>query len=200
MTPHEPPPLAALQMLVSGPCLEQALSGNRSPIRRIARPLRVSEAVQKMQPRSASPTPRKERGGMTITVHEEVVQGSTEWAAMRCGLLTASEMHLIVTSTLKAASNDKERSHLYELLAQRITQYVEPSYVSDAMLRGVDDEIEAVNLYSRNYAPAYQVGFITNDRWGFTLGYSPDSLVGNDGQIECKSRKQKYRSCNTCKI
>jgi len=37
------------------------------------------------------------------------------------------------------------------------------------------------------------VGFITNDRWGFTLGYSPDGLVGEHGLIECKSRRQKYQ-------
>jgi hypothetical protein len=37
------------------------------------------------------------------------------------------------------------------------------------------------------------VGFITNDKWGFTIGYSPDGLVGDHGQIECKSRNQKLQ-------
>lgn len=128
-----------------------------------------------------------------IKYHEEVTQGSEEWAAMRCGLLTASEMKLIVTPTLKAASNDKERAHLYELLAQRITGYVEPSYISDDMLRGMEDEVEARLQYAKHYAPVTEVGFITNDKWGFTLGYSPDGLIGNDGLIECKSRGQKHQ-------
>lgn len=130
---------------------------------------------------------------MTIIYHKEMVQGSEEWAAARCGLLTASEMHLIVTPTLKAASNDKERGHLYELLAQRITRYVEPSYVSDSMLRGMDDEVEALEVYAKHYAKIERVGFVTNDKWGFTIGYSPDCLVGKDGQVECKSRNQKYQ-------
>ncbi len=130
---------------------------------------------------------------MTITYHKAMVQGSDEWFAARCGLLTASEMHLIVTPTLKPASNDKERAHLYEMLAQRITKYVEPSYVSDAMLRGHQDEIDASELYAKTYAPVERVGFITNDKWGFTIGYSPDGLVGTDGLIECKSRNQKYQ-------
>jgi predicted phage-related endonuclease len=121
------------------------------------------------------------------------VQGSEEWLAARCGLLTASEMHLIVTPTLKAASNEKERSHLYELLAQRITGYVEPRYISDDMLRGMDEEITAIDLYAKEYNPVTHVGFITNDKWGFTIGYSPDALVGNDGLVECKSRRQKYQ-------
>lgn len=132
---------------------------------------------------------------MTPT-HHAVTQGTQEWLALRCGMLTASEMHLILTPTLKQANNDKSRSHLYELLAQRITQYVEPHYISDDMLRGHDDEIRARELYAAEYTtdgPVTQVGFITNDRWGFTIGYSPDALVGSDGQLECKSRRQKYQ-------
>lgn len=132
-------------------------------------------------------------GSVSIVIHAEMVQGSQEWAAARCGLLTASEMHLIVTPTLKAASNDKERGHLFELLGQRITKHVEPRYVGDQMLRGMDDEIEALDVYDKNYAPVKRVGFITNDKWGFTIGYSPDALVGDDGQVECKSRNQKYQ-------
>ena len=130
---------------------------------------------------------------MTITYHTDLIQGSEEWAAARCGRLTASEMKLIVTPTLKMASNDKERAHLYELLAQRITGYVEPAYVSDDMLRGKDEEIDARDAYSAKYAPVTETGFVTNDRWGFTIGYSPDGLVGDDGQIECKSRRQKFQ-------
>ncbi len=130
---------------------------------------------------------------MTITYHKAMTQGSEEWFAARCGLLTASEMHLIITATLKAANNDKQRAHLYELLAQRITKYVEPSYVSDAMLRGHQDEIDAVELYAKTYARIERIGFMTNDKWGFSIGYSPDALVGETGLVECKSRSQKYQ-------
>lgn len=130
---------------------------------------------------------------MTIIYHPEVTQGSDEWLAMRCGLLTASEMKHVITPTLKAANNDKTRAHLYELLAQRVTKYVEPMYVGDDMLRGQEDEFYARQVYTEHYAPVEQVGFITNDRWGFTIGYSPDGLVGKDGLIEIKSRRQKYQ-------
>lgn len=130
---------------------------------------------------------------MTIIYHPEVTQGSDEWLAMRCGLLTASEMKHVITPTLKAANNDKTRAHIYELLAQRITRYVEPMYVSDDMLRGVEDEFYARQAYAEHHAPVEQVGFVTNDRWGFTIGYSPDGLVGKDGLIEIKSRRQKYQ-------
>ena len=130
---------------------------------------------------------------MTITYHDQVYQGSEEWLALRCGLLTASEMKLVITPTLKVAGNDKTRAHLYELLAQRISQHVEPQYVSDDMLRGQTEEVEARILYAERYAPVTECGFITNDKWGFVIGYSPDGLVNDDGLIEAKSRRQKYQ-------
>jgi hypothetical protein len=108
-------------------------------------------------------------------------------------------MKLIITpKTMSYASNDKERTHLYELLAQRITGYVEPNYINDDMLRGMADEVDARLLYAKNYAPVTEVGFITNDIWGFTIGYSPDGLVGEDGLIEVKSRRQKYQIETIC--
>ena len=130
---------------------------------------------------------------MGVEYHRDLIQGTDEWHEARRGLLTASEVKLILTPTLKMASNDKERNHLWELAAQRISQYVEPTYVGDAMMRGWDDEIEARELYAKHYAPVEEVGFITNDKWGFKLGYSPDGLVRDNGLIECKSRKQKFQ-------
>ncbi len=131
---------------------------------------------------------------MTITYHDDLIQGSDEWHAARCGLLTASEMKLLLTpKTMKLASNEKVRQHVWELAAQRISRYVEPTYIGDAMLRGHEDEITARDIYSDRIAPVRECGFVTNDRWGFTLGCSPDGLVGDDGMIECKSRIQKYQ-------
>ena len=128
---------------------------------------------------------------MTITYHENVEQGSDEWLALRCGLLTASEIKLILTPTLKSAANDKSRAHVMEITSQRISNYVEPSYISDDMMRGIDAEVYAREHYEREYAPVQQVGFVTNDDLGFTVGYSPDGLIGEDGLWECKGPRQK---------
>lgn len=131
---------------------------------------------------------------MTITYHEDLVQGSDEWLQARCGLLTASEFSLLLTpKTLKSADNPKSRAHCWEIAAQRITGYVEPHYISDAMLRGHEDEILARAAYDKHFAEVREVGFVTNSKWGFTLGCSPDGLVGDDGMIECKSRGQKFQ-------
>jgi hypothetical protein len=125
---------------------------------------------------------------MTIVYHPEVEQGSDLWMSLRTGILTASEMKLIVTP--KKLEIVKNPSHLYEILSQRISGYVEPHYINDDMIRGHEDEVEAKIKYAENYAPVTDTGFITNDKFGFTIGYSPDGLVGDGGAIECKSRNQ----------
>lgn len=128
-----------------------------------------------------------------ITYHDNFIQGDEDWLRARLGILTASEMKLCITPTLKIADNDKTRSHVFELLFQRMTGFIEPQYVSDAMLRGQEDEVYARAAYEEHCAPVKEVGFITNDRFGFTIGYSPDGLVGDDGLIEVKSRAGKYQ-------
>lgn len=92
-----------------------------------------------------------------IKYHDDLIQGSDEWHAARCGLITASEMRLLLTPTLKIANNDKTRAHVYEIAAQRITGYTEPSYIGDDMLRGWEDEITARDLYSQHRAEVTEV-------------------------------------------
>lgn len=130
---------------------------------------------------------------MTVTYYDDLEQGSDEWLAARCGLMTCSELNLILTPTLKVANNAKTRSHAYELAAQRISRYVEPTYISDAMMRGWTDEIKAKEKYSEHRVPVTEVGGVLRDFGSFQLWCSPDGLVGDDGGVECKSRNQKYQ-------
>jgi YqaJ-like viral recombinase domain len=136
---------------------------------------------------------------MTAIYHHDLIQGEEPWRAARRGLLTASEMDLIITpAKLQVADNEKTRLHLYDLLAQRITGHVEPGYESFDMARGKEEEIWARIAYAENYAPVEECGFITNefpldDQLTFRLGYSPDGLVGDDGLIEAKSRMPKHQ-------
>jgi hypothetical protein len=126
-------------------------------------------------------------------VYHDVAQGSQEWLDLRRGKLTASEMSRIITPKLKVADNQDSRAHVFEIAAQRISGFVEEGFISYDMMRGHEEEVDARDHYTRHYAPVEHVGFITNDRWGFTLGYSPDGLVGEIGLIEAKSRKQKFQ-------
>jgi hypothetical protein len=77
------------------------------------------------------------------------------------------------------------------LAAERITGWTEETFVSADMWRGIEDEPRARAEYARRYSAVQECGFITEDKWGYTIGYSPDGLVGDDGLIEIKSRRPK---------
>jgi hypothetical protein len=129
---------------------------------------------------------------MTI-YHHNIEQGTPEWHDLRRGVLTSTAIRTLITPTGKLAENDKTRAHVYEVAAQRITGRTEDSYTSFDMMRGHVEEILARDLYSLTYEPVTECGFITNDSLGFTVGYSPDGLVGDDGLIEIKSAKAKIQ-------
>jgi len=128
-----------------------------------------------------------------IKYHYDIEQGTPEWHDLRRGVLTSTAIKTLITPTGKLADNDKTRAHVYEVAAQRITGRTEDTYLSFDMMRGHTEEILARDLYARHYAPVNECGFITNDKLGFLVGYSPDSLVGEDGLIEIKSAKAKIQ-------
>lgn len=131
---------------------------------------------------------------MSTPIFHDCVQCTDEWHAARCGVITSSRISLLLTPTGKIADNDTSRAHVYELAAQRVTRYTEPTYTSDDMMRGLEDEPRAIALYSEKYAPVTRVGFVTREvAPGVIIGCSPDGMVGDNGQIECKSRRQKYQ-------
>ena len=129
---------------------------------------------------------------MSLIELPDLIQGSDEWLEARRGMVTASVVgKLITTKTVKPADNDYSRALTAQLVAERITGYVDPVFVSDDMLRGHEDEPRARDLYSEKYAPARESGFLIRDFGSFRIGYSPDGLVGDDGLIEVKSPRAK---------
>ena len=129
---------------------------------------------------------------MSTDVRSDLIQGSEAWLDARRGIVTASVVgQLITAKSVKPASNDYSRALTTTLVAERITGWTDPVYVSDDMMRGNMDEPLARDLYSRHYAPMVEVGFMVRDDWGWRLGYSSDGLVGDDGLIEVKSRRPK---------
>lgn len=128
---------------------------------------------------------------MGLTIFPDLVQGTEEWRAARCGIVTASEVGKLLTSTLQVADNETSRGLALTLTAERITGHVEPGPMSSDMWRGIDDEPRAREVYAAHYAPVDELGLMVRDDWGFAIGYSPDGTVGDDGLIECKSRLPK---------
>jgi hypothetical protein len=130
---------------------------------------------------------------MSLEVFTELLQGSDEWLAARCGIVTASVVGRLVTPTLKTANNDTSRGLTMTLAAERITGHVEPVQPSRAMERGTLDEPYARAKYSEHHAPVTELGFMVRQFDGFKIGFSPDGLVNEDGLIEIKSRAQKIQ-------
>lgn len=129
---------------------------------------------------------------MSLHVYPEIEQRSEEWHAQRLGMVTASAVGQLITGkTLAVASNDYSRGLTAILVAERITGYSDPTFVNSDMLRGIEDEPRAIEVYSRHFAEVETCGFMVRDDWGFSLGYSPDGLVGKNGLVEIKSRRQK---------
>lgn len=124
-----------------------------------------------------------------LKIYADLEQGTEEWHRARCGVLTASLIGKLLTDTCSGIAKSKTAERIIlDILSQRINGIGDEGFQTFAMQRGHEDEMEAKILYSQHVAPVSEVGFMTNDKWGFTLGYSPDGLVGEDGLIECKSR------------
>lgn len=108
-------------------------------------------------------------------------QRSEEWFAIRCGKPTASSFDKIVTA--KGEPSKQSQKYLYKTAGEHIAGIAEETYQSAAMLRGIELEEEARNLYEMiTGREITQVGFCVEDG----CGCSPDGLVGDDGMIEIK--------------
>lgn len=89
------------------------------------------------------------------------------------------------------ADNDTSRGLTAALVAERIAGFTEDGPMTSDMWRGVECEPIARDYYSEHYAPVTETGFMVRDDWGFSIGYSPDGLVGDDGLIEVKAPRAK---------
>lgn len=128
---------------------------------------------------------------MTLHVFPDVVQRSEEWFAQRRGIVTASTVGKLLTPTLKVADNEVSRGVTASLVAERITGWTEETPMTPDMWRGVEHEPFARDVYAENNAPVTEVGFMRREEDTWTLGYSPDGLIGDDGLLEIKCPRAK---------
>lgn len=124
---------------------------------------------------------------MTLTIFERMEQSSPEWLEARRGIVTASTVGKLLTSTGKVASNDTSRALTETLIAERITGRVEYTHPTRDMQRGTLLEPEARRIYAEHHGPVEEIGFMRWDEGDLSLGYSPDGIAG-EGLIEVKSR------------
>lgn len=127
-----------------------------------------------------------------LHIYPDLEQGTKEWHDQRRGMVTSSALGTLITAkTIKTAGNVHSRALTALLVAERITGHTDETYLGYDMERGWDDEPRAVEKYAKHNAPVQTVGFMVRDDYGFSVGFSPDGLVGDDGLIEVKSRRQK---------
>ena len=129
---------------------------------------------------------------MRRKVYRELIQGSDEWLDARAGLVTASTVGKLLTSTGKVANNDTARSLTDTLVAERLTGRVEYVHPTRDMARGTILEDTSRELYADlTGTEVDQIGFARIDTDTYSLGASPDGLIGPDGGWESKSPKAK---------
>jgi YqaJ-like viral recombinase domain len=112
-------------------------------------------------------------------------QGSDEWYEVRRGIVTASEFGTLLMQGRGGGDSKTRRTYMLKLMGERLTGDPMYRYSNDHMERGHDQEPAARELYAFQADVEPQaVGFIKNG----SVGCSPDSIVGDDGMVEIKTK------------
>lgn len=110
---------------------------------------------------------------------EEIKQGTEEWKMLRLGKVTASRVKDIVATTKSGYSTSRDK-YMTQLLLERLTNTVAPSYSDAAMLWGVEQEPFARASYEIKMGVMVdQVAFVNHPTIEQS-GASPDGLVGEN--------------------
>lgn len=114
-----------------------------------------------------------------------VEQGTAEWYAARLGIPTASEFQTLLAKGRGGGVSVGRITYMRKLAGERLTGEPMESYTNEHMERGKAMEGEARDLYAMvaNVEPT-QVGFLRRG----DVGASPDSLIGDDGLLEIKTK------------
>jgi putative phage-type endonuclease len=115
----------------------------------------------------------------------ELVQGTPEWRAARCGSVGASSIADLMAKT-KAGWGASRANLMARIIAERLTGEPQELYQNEAMRWGTETEPQARAVYSFIHdAEVSEVGLIRHPR---IVGAhaSPDGLVGPDGLVEIK--------------
>jgi putative phage-type endonuclease len=112
-------------------------------------------------------------------------QGTDEWLLERCGKVTASRIADLMART-KTGWGASRANYRSQLICERLTGCVAPSFTNAAMIHGTETEPEARRAYEFFIdRDVQQVGFIPHPEIE-NAGASPDGFVGDDGLLELK--------------
>jgi putative phage-type endonuclease len=112
-------------------------------------------------------------------------QRSPDWFATRCGKVTASRIGDLMAKT-KTGWGASRANYAAQLVAERLTQSVEPGFTNAAMLHGIEQEANARACYEFDRGVTVQeIAFIDHPKIPMS-GASPDGIIGLDGMTEIK--------------
>lgn len=115
----------------------------------------------------------------------DIIQGSPEWFAARCGKVTASRIADLTAQT-KSGWGAGRANYMAQLIAERLTGTVAESFTNAAMQWGTDTEPQARAAYEFfQNETVTEIGFVDHPTIPMS-GASPDGLVGSDGLVEIK--------------
>ena len=120
---------------------------------------------------------------MIEVIQDMIVQGTPEWFEARCGRATASRFKDILAKT-KTGPSTSRKNYAAQLVCERLTGKVEPSYTNAAMQWGTDQEPFARMALEQQGIVVDEVGFLRHDV--LEAGASPDGLIDSDGMVEIK--------------
>lgn len=113
-------------------------------------------------------------------------QGTPEWFACRAGVITASEFDSVMAKGRGGGESKTRKTYMRKLAAERLTGSMVQTWAGNEHTeRGHAMEPEARDLYAflRDVQPQ-RVGFVRRG----PVGCSPDSMVGDDGLLEIKTK------------
>lgn len=115
----------------------------------------------------------------------DVIQGSAEWHALRCGKVTASRVADVIART-KTGWGASRANYMAELISERLTGQPAERFTNAAMQWGTEKEPEARVAYEwQEDVTVEEIGFVPHPSIPMT-GASPDGLVGVNGLVEIK--------------
>lgn len=127
-----------------------------------------------------------------MQVIKNIEQGSIEWLSIRLGIVTMSELEcILVNGKGESGFGVAAFTYMDQLIGERITgEAAELPFTTRATERGHELEGIARALYeAREDIQTEQAAIILNHG----CGYSPDSLVGDNGLTEIKSKLPKFQ-------
>jgi len=121
-------------------------------------------------------------------IQHNVVQGSEAWHKLRAGIVTASELHRIITPSKLSLSEQRHEYQAHLLMEWIWGQPILSDEETKWMQAGTDQQDTAMRAYEfETGSDVTYAGFYTTDDG--MIGASPDGLVGEHGLLEIKGRK-----------